>query len=249
MDMWDMCDDDAMGYAIDDGYDVVGCSNDDRRAVANGDDPSDKCLACLTASTEVLAAMDLSVCGPEADDAPCADDLESRECRVCVSEQVLANIKEGSPVCEYAGGPYHDDYQYELGEHASIEDCVHTIMAMFPNAADRTNMAMVWDYDCDLEEDRDEFGDCYDSCYLVLDLDKADWEDSVEEYADYTTEDIEGNEWHMCYFNATYDDAAAIEEAEHACGYVPAPPDKASGALVVTASIGMVASALISAFW
>lgn len=140
--------------------------------MANGDDPSDKCLACLTASTEVLAAMDLRVCGPEADDAPCADDLESRECRVCVSEQVLANIKEGSPVCEYAGGPDVSGDEYGLGQVQGIEECVATIMAMFPDAADRENMAMTYRSSCDLEEDMDDFGECYASCSVELGVEK-----------------------------------------------------------------------------
>ena len=148
------------------------CHLDDRRAVANGDDPSDKCLACLTASTEVLAAMDLSVCGPEADDAPCADDLESPECRVCVSEQVLGNIKEGSPVCEYAGGPDVSGDEYGLGQVQGIEECVATIMAMFPDAADRENMAMTYGSSCDLEEDMDDFGECYASCSVELGVEK-----------------------------------------------------------------------------
>ena len=69
------------------------------------------------------------------------------------------------------------------------------------------------------------------------------------DYASYSIEDIEGNEWHSCYFNVTYDEAAAIEEAEAGCGYVEPAPGKTSGALAVTASIGMVANALMSALW
>ena len=110
---------------------------------------------------------------------------------------------------------------------------------------------MKWDYDCDLEGNEDEFGECYDDCYVDLGVDRYDWEADRANYADYTTEDIEGSEWHSCYFNASYDEAAAIEEAEAACGYVEAEPapEKTSGALAVTASIGMVANALISALW
>jgi hypothetical protein len=172
----------------------------------------------------------------------------------------VANIKEGSPVCEYAGGPDADGDEYFLGVVNGIEECVATIMALFPDAAERESMAMTYSYDCDLEEDKDEFGECYDSCYVELGVDRAGWEEDAADYADYATEDIEGNEWHSCYFNATYDEAAAIEEAEAACGYVPPEPepepepepapDKTSGALAVTASIGMtVANALISALW
>ena len=53
-----------------------------------------------------------------------------------------------------------------------------------------------------------------------------------------------------CHFNATYDATAAIAEAEAACGARDDVDDvaKTSGALVVTASIGMIVNALV-AIW
>jgi hypothetical protein len=213
-----------------------------------------ECLACIEVGDAAVAAKALRACTPEPDDVACADDLESPECRACVAKRITANITDGivpggSTLCEYAPGVDASGDEYWLGEETSLEECAQTILAMFPDPADRENMAMTWDYDCDLEE-----GECWDDCYVELGVDREEWDAEAAEYADYTEEDILGNEWHSCYFNATYDEAAAIAEAEAACGYGSQTsddeePDKTSGGLAVTASIGMIINAMAVSMW
>ena len=104
-------------------------------------------------------------------------------------------------------------------------------------------------YDCDHLEDLDSDGSCWDDCYLDFNVDKAAWDAKAAEYADYTEEEILGNEWHTCYFDTSCDATAAIAEAEAACGAQQGDDiAKTSGAVVVTASIGMIATALV-AIW
>jgi hypothetical protein len=82
-----------------------------------------------------------------------------------------------------------------------------TAVALFPDAADRENIAIAWDYDCD--DDRQDGNECWDDCYVELDIDQVDWESQAAGY--FASEEVGyviGDEWHSCRFNATYDAAA-----------------------------------------
>ena len=244
----------GMCYGLTEAAGEGGCE-DDYDALTDDDDATTataECQACIEVSTAELAAKGGRACTPEPDGTACADDLESPECRACVSKHIAANIKE-SPVCEWADGPNSENKVW-LSYENSAEECLHTIMAMFPDPADRANMVMTWDYDCDLEEDWDQDevrqGECWDDCYVTGNVDKDAWDALAAPYEDYTEEQILGEEWHSCYFNASYDATAAIAEAEAACSARDDVDDveKTSGALVATASIGMIVNALV-AIW
>jgi len=253
---------DGMGDAMDDGYDVAGCLSDDVSALED-DDPnttaSDACLACIEVSQAELAAKGLRDCTPEPDVTACADDLDSPECRACVSKRITDDIRDGvvpggSTLCTYGPGVDADGDEYWLGDETSFEECVHLILAMFPDPADREEMAMTWEYDCDIA---DFFGEeCHDDCYVELGVNTEDWHSEAASYASYTAGEIYGNEWHGCLFNADYNETAAIAEAEAACGYgagdegeAPENPEKVSGAFAATAGIGVIVNAMLTALW
>ena len=204
------------GYGTIDGvcgYDFSYCSGDD--------DTSAECTACIDKVNAELANKADRFCNPPPH---------------CSPTPLVDTTGTGGPtVCTYADKVDANGDEYWTSYEPSLEECVATIMALFPEAADRENMVITYwdDYDdsCD-----DPDGLCFGDCYVELDVDRDGW-----------NAEVPGDYWESCFFDATYDDEAAISAAEAACQPEPEPTKTSSAPTVAASVVGMIVSALVTA--
>jgi hypothetical protein len=214
------------GYnAGDDGDGVYtaehGMCSYDFEFCESSETPSAECLACIDRGNAEIALKATRACAPAPDTTACTDPADTA-CATCIAKHMAADL---STVCESANlDPDGDEYwvSYEV----SIEECVATAMALFPDPADRVDMAVTYDDDCceypcqplallpslhtHSVSSRGAFANKTRVTDIETNIDHADWDSTVASGAD--------SSWQACRFDPTYDVDAHTAAAEAACG-------------------------------